>query len=548
MSHYDLKPWLMLYPEGQSQSIAPEFTNLLSIFLAAVRRAGQKTAIKYFDGAITYNELDRLSGILATDLLRRDVEPGDRIALLLQNTPHFVIGVLAAWKIGAIATPVNPMNRERELAILFGDCAPKVIICHPGQCGLVSAVLQGNPALGETSVITASAHRFQTREDRRVLADEAAVCADLDSLGSSTAVELLSSLPVEADIAFLVYTSGTTGVPKGAMITHANAAFNAQVYRDWMGVEEGGGVLGLAPLFHVTGLIGHIAAAFMAAAPLVLTFRFEPNVMLDSATEHRPQFVIGAITAFIALMNAPSARREQLSSLTSVYSGGAAIPPAVVEEFRKTFGLYIHNGYGLTETTSPSHAVPRGIEAPVDPVSGALAIGVPVFDTSVRIEDEAGRPAPVGEYGEIVTKGPMVIPGYWNKPVATSETINNGWLHTGDIGFMDEAGWFYLVDRKKDMINASGFKVWPREIEDVLYTHPAIREAAVVGVHDPYRGETVKAVVSLKPGFSLEADELIEFSKKLMAAYKYPRLVEIIDELPKTPTGKILRRELRQSL
>jgi long-chain acyl-CoA synthetase len=189
--------------------------------------------------------------------------------------------------------------------------------------------------------------------------------------------------------------------------------------------------------------------------------------------------------------------------------------------------------------------VPFGARAPVDPVSGALSIGVPVFNTVARVQRDDGSPAPIGEYGEIVTKGPMVVPGYWNKPKETAEAITDGWLHTGDIGFMDAAGWFYLVDRKKDMISAAGFKVWPREVEDVLYTHPAIREAAVVGVHDAYRGETVKAVISLKPGEEITAAELIEFCKARMAAYKYPRIVEIIGDLPKTATGKILRRELR---
>ena len=380
-------------------------------------------------------------------------------------------------------------------------------------------------------------------------ASEPAPAASAIDLASILADEVLRAWPPEpltgSDVALLVYTSGTTGLPKGAMITHANAAFNAQAYRDWVGLPEGAGVLGLAPLFHVTGLIAHVATAFVLAGPLTLSYRFEPRVMLESIAEHRPIFTIGAITAFIAMMNAPGARREQMASFEKVYSGGAAIPPSVVDEFEARFGIYIHNGYGLTETTSPSHAVPFGRRAPVDPVSGALAIGAPWFDTVVRVELEDGSAATVGEYGEIVTRGPQVVPGYWNKPKETAEAIRDGWLRTGDIGFMDAEGWFYLVDRKKDMINAAGFKVWPREVEDVLYTHPAIREAAVVGVQDPYRGETVKAVISVKPGQSVTEMELVEFCKARMAAYKYPRVIEIIEDLPKTATGKILRRELR---
>src|SRR5690606_5669556 len=234
-----------------------------------------------------------------------------------------------------------------------------------------------------------------------------------------------------------------------------------------------------------------------------------------------------------------------LASLTKVYSGGAPIPPSTVRAFQDMFGHYIYNVYGLTETTSPSHAVPVGADAPVDPTSGALSVGVPVFDTVVRVVGDDGRDLPPGEVGELVTSGPQVVPGYWNKPEETAKALPGGALHTGDVGYMDADGWFYLVDRKKDQINAGGYKVWPREVEDVLYEHDAVREAAVVGVPDDYRGETVKAFVSLRPGRSADPDELIAFCKERMAAYKYPRQIEVRDELPKTVTGKLLRSELR---
>jgi long-chain acyl-CoA synthetase len=550
VSAYDNKPWLQLYGEGRPRSITPEHEDLLAIFRAAVARASAATALHYFDGRLSFGELDQLSDRLATWLAGHGVGAGDRIAIVLQNTPGFVISALAAWKRGAIPVPINPMNRERELGLLCGDSQPKVVICHPDQQAVIASVLAADPALAAARVLTSAARAFQSRQDARALPKSepgpTAGALDLAEILSDASLEPPPPAPLQgSDIAFLVYTSGTTGLPKGAMITHANAAFNAQVYRDWIGLKEGGGVLALAPLFHVTGLIGHIAAAFVTASPLVLSYRFEPQVMLDALAEHRPQFTIGAITAFIAVMNAPGASLDHFASLERVYSGGAPIPPSVVEAFEGRFGIYIHNGYGLTETTSPSHVVPFGARAPVDPVSGALSIGIPVFNTIARVELEDGSPAPPGEYGEIVTKGPMVVPGYWNKPNETAEAITDGWLHTGDIGFMDQAGWFYLVDRKKDMINAAGFKVWPREVEDVIYTHPAIREAAVVGVQDAYRGETVKAVISLKPGQAVTAAELVEFCKARMAAYKYPRLVEIVDDLPKTATGKILRRELR---
>lgn len=241
----------------------------------------------------------------------------------------------------------------------------------------------------------------------------------------------------------------------------------------------------------------------------------------------------------------PEVTRDHFASFRTMSSGGAPLPPALVEKFRTGFGPYVHNGYGLTECTAPCASVPPGREAPVDKVSGTLAVGVPGPDTVVRIIGEDGRDLPFGEPGEIAVRGPQVVPGYWRRPDATAEGFPDGELRTGDIGFMDRDGWLYVVDRKKDMINASGFKVWPREVEDVLYGHPAVREAAVVGVPDAYRGESVKAYVSLRPGASAEPAELAAYCEERLAAYKYPRTVEILAELPKTTSGKILRRELR---
>jgi long-chain acyl-CoA synthetase len=542
-------PWTALYSQGHGARIEVEHANALSLFRAAVRRAPQGFALLYFDARLSYAEVDHLSDALAAGLLARGLRPGDRVALFLQNVPQFVIGLVAAWKAGAIAVSINPMNRERELGLLLADSRPAAVICHEsGYAEVLSRVLPEHPV---ATVITTSELEFQTRQDARLFAavrrNPPVTAIDFMTLidrhrgESPPAVEFRPQ-----DTAMLVYTSGTTGLPKGAMNTHGNVAFTAQVYRDWIRLSEGAGVLGIAPLFHITGLIGHIALAFLLAAPLTLAYRFEPGVMLDAIAEHRPAFTIGAITALIALMNHPAATRESLASLKAIYSGGAPIAPAVVEQFEQKFGLYIRNAYGLTETTSPSTLTPVERRGPVDPDFGALSVGVPVFNTRIRIVDvETGAPALPGQSGEIVIHGPQVVAGYWDKPKESADAIREGWLHTGDIGVVDEAGWFFLVDRKKDMINAAGYKVWPREVEDVLYTHPAVREAAVVGVPDAYRGENVKAVVSVKPGMSATAEEIVEFCKARMAAYKYPRIVEFLPELPKTVTGKILRRELR---
>jgi long-chain acyl-CoA synthetase len=403
-------------------------------------------------------------------------------------------------------------------------------------------------------VLTTSELDFQTRGDQRLFAGLERQRFE----GTTDLLELIEQHrgetppPVEFepdDVAFLTYTSGTTGVPKGAMNTHRNVVFTAQVYRDWMRQTDhpDPSVLGIAPLFHITGLIGHIALSLLTPMPLVLAYRFEPQVVLDAMREHRPSFTIGAITAFTALLNAPGFSKDDFSSFEVVYSGGAAISPSAEQGFREATGKQVHNAYGLTETTSPMTVTPLNTPSPVDPTSGALSVGVPAPSTIVRIQGDDGQDLPLGEIGEIVADGPQVVAGYWGKPEETAANLPGGALRSGDVGFMSPEGWVFIVDRKKDMINASGYKVWPREVEDVLAEHPAVRESAVVGVPDEYRGETVKAYVSLRPGASATPEELIAHCKERMAAYKYPRMVELIDELPKTVTGKILRRELRDA-
>ncbi|MDI2028246.1 AMP-binding protein [Saccharopolyspora sp. TS4A08] len=548
MSVYDDKPWLARYAAGQPAEIAVEHDNAVDMFAASVARDPDGEIIRYFDGRITLRELDELSDAFAAGLVDAGFAAGERVAIYAQNVPQFVIAQLGTWKAGGIAVSVNPMNRERELEVILRDSGASVLVCLQG---LHRDVADGVVANTEVrTVITTSELEYQTRGDQRVFGGvERVSCA-----GTVDMAEMIErhrgSVPPQVsigpdDVALLTYTSGTTGPPKGAMATHRNVVFNAQTYRDWVGIGSGDVILGVAPLFHITGLIGHVALSLLVGAPLVLMYRLDPDVTLETVREEGATFTVGSITVFIALMNSPGAEKEALASLTKVYSGGAPIPPSTVKAFQDTFGHYIHNIYGLTETTSPSHGVPFGVDAPVDPASGALSVGVPVYNTVVRVVGEDGEELPPGEVGELVTSGPQVVSGYWNKPEETVRAMGGGRFRTGDVGYMDEAGWFYIVDRKKDQINAGGYKIWPREVEDVLYEHDSVREAAVVGVADEYRGETVKAFVSLRPGAGADAEELIAFCKQRMAAYKYPRQVEILDELPKTVTGKLLRRELR---
>ncbi|HEY7261340.1 MAG TPA: AMP-binding protein [Trebonia sp.] len=548
-STYRDRPWLRLYEAGKPADITPEHSDAVSMWRSGLARGGDRPFLYYFDAPVTAATVEAESDALAAAFAARGLGRGDRIALYLQNMPQFVVGLLAAWKLGGIAVPVNPMLKERELNYILSDCGARAIIGLQDLWNSVASRAVEGTAV-ETVITTSPLDYLGGQQVPPVLAGHG-------RLATSGAVDLAELLrehrgarpaPVQlepSDVALLTYTSGTTGEPKGAMNTHGNVTFNATAYRNWMSLTPVDVVLAGAPLFHITGLIGHIAVAMLVPMPMVLGYRFEPATINRLAERHRCTFTVMAITAFTAMANDPTITECDLSSLTKAYSGGAPIAPSIVERFEREVGPYIHNIYGLTETTSPSHAVPFGRRAPVDVASGALSVGVPVFNTVARIVDDDGNDLPSGEIGEIVTSGPMVVSGYWNRPDATERSLPGGELRTGDVGFMDADGWFYLVDRKKDMIVASGYKVWPREVEDTLLRHPAVREAAVVGVPDEYRGETVWAYVSLRPGAEATPEELVGFCREELAAYKYPRRIEVLPDLPKTPTGKLLRRELR---
>jgi long-chain acyl-CoA synthetase len=543
---YARKPWLSLYPPGIAPTQTREHQDMLSLYRSALADRGA-TAIVYFDGEITYGELDDMSDALAAWLLAGGVKAGDRVTVILQNTPHFVIALVAAWKIGAIPVPANPMYRRDELAKLFGDCEPAVVVAHYDQA---QTALDGLEKAGrEAHVLSVDPHDFQSREEPRVLPPRLATperTTDfLVAVRTHAGQHPPARTPASDDLGLLLYTSGTTGQPKGAMLRHSGMAFTSQIFRDWAPVPQGSIVLGIAPLFHITGIIAHIGVAFCARASLVLHYRFEPSLVLDIIRERRPTFTGGAITAFNALMNAPGVSVEDFASFDGLMSGGAPIAPALADAVEAKLGQTVFPAYGMTETTSPTHIGPKQHRPPVDPTSGAMAVGIPIQDTEAMIVGDDGQPVPVGEVGEVWMRGPQIMAGYWNKPEQTAEALVDGWMRSGDVGFMDEAGWFYLVDRKKDMISASGFKVWPREVEDVLVAHPAVREAAVVGEPDAYRGETVKAFISFKPGATASFEELDAHCRERLASYKAPRRIEVMDELPKTLTGKIQRVELR---
>jgi long-chain acyl-CoA synthetase len=518
MGAYARKVWLAHY-ETPTEIPVPS-SSVIGAFEDTVRRIPEAPALRYFDRTISFRRLEELAARFAALLAALGIQKGDRVALSLQNDPSFAIAQLGVWKRGGVVVPLNPMFKEKELRLHLQDSGARVWVC-------LDSLWRGLPV---EHVVTTS------RED-----------VEMVRLLEPCGPEARARIPVRPeDIAYLVYTSGTTGSPKGAVILHQNVLFNAEVYRHWFEVGPEDAILGMAPLFHITGLVAQLALAFVAGVPLILFHRFDAVQALALSRKWQATISVAAITAYIALLNA---NHETATFVSKCYSGGAPVPPKVTEQFEKRFGTYIHNIYGLTESSSPSHAVPLGARAPTDPKSGALSIGIPVLNCEAKIVDLADpdREAPVGEAGELALRGPMMFAGYWNKPEATASAFRDGFFLTGDVAVMDEKGWFYLVDRKKDMIVASGFKIWPREVEDTLYEHPSVREAAVVGVPDAYRGETVKAFVALKENFQglVDAEQLIAFCRDRIAAYKCPRQVEFVPEIPKTATGKFLRRALR---
>ncbi len=552
-SIYESKPWLERYADYVPKELPLPTKSMVDLFEESAERAPDRDAVRYFDESISYGELNDLADSFATLLASQGVEKGDRVAIYTQNNPQFLLAQYGAWKRGAIVLPVNPMLKQKELDYHLNDSGAKVLVCLESLYESVAQEVVPDTAVEH--VLTTSELDFLPEG----AAENTAAPKGAERLRPEDAEDLLEALRETEpdrgaresvspeDTAYLVYTSGTTGQPKGTMETHSNVAFNSEVYRTWMQIGDEDSVFGAAPLFHITGLVGHVGLAGLAGIPLVLSHRFDPEEALRLIEKWRPTMTIASITAFMAMMNTPGSEDSDLSSLVKCYSGGAPIPPSVAEQFEEKFGIYIHNAYGLTESNSPTHFVPWGTHAPVDEESGALSVGVPVPNCEARLVDveDPSEEVPVGESGEFAAKGPMIFAGYWNKPEETEGAFHDGYFLTGDVAVMGEDGWFYIVDRKKDMINVSGYKVWPREVEDTLYEHPQVMEAAAVGVPDEYRGETVHAFVALKKGDGATEEELIAFCKERMADYKYPRKIELLDELPKTATGKFLRRELR---
>lgn len=550
--HYETKPWLKHYSIPETSELELVHPSTLATFRHSAAQSPDAPCLIFFDAVYSYSQVDELSDALAVAMDERSVKLGDRVALMMQNVPQFVLAQLAIWKIGGIYVPLSPMFKQTEIAYHLEDSGAEVLFIEERLYR--DEVEPIRESLKLRCVVTISDMDMLSPEHQppvwlrgieRYRAPDTDDMVMLMDRYASLSPPLYE--PKGSDIAILSYTSGTTGRPKGAMNTHRNIAYNAEVWSVWAEIGEHDVIAGIAPLFHITGPPGITGVAFARGRPVVLTHRFDAQTVLESLERHKCTFALASITVFLALMESPRITECDLSSFSKVFSGGAPVPSATVARWQHIAGSYIHNCYGLTETNSPTIMVPLNSSAPVDPDSGALAIGVPTPGTTVRVVDPDSKADVMpGATGEFWIRGPGVVPGYWERPDSTAEAMEDDYFRTGDIGIMDADGWFYAIDRSKDMIIASGFKVWPREVEDGLYLHAAVREAAVIGIPDSYRGETVKAFVSLRHGQNVTEGELIEFCRKRMAAYKYPRSIVILDELPKTASGKFLRRELRE--
>jgi long-chain acyl-CoA synthetase len=505
----------------------------LELFDRVIAARGPRPLIHARRGSLSADDVDAQAGAIAAALVDAGVARGDRVGLYLQNDPEYVIALLAVWRVGAIAVACSPMLRERELTHHLADSGAVALICLDELYRAVAG--RAVAGLGLRLVLTA----------------QGAGTAPADTLAFEAALRVHDGAvpapapPAPGDVAVLTYTSGTTGPAKAAMNSHANIAYAAAAYQEGLAVTADDVILGIAPLYHVTGLTAHVGLALATGAALVLDHRFDAARTARLIEHHRATVTVAAITAYSALANEPQTHAFDLSSLRRPYSGGAPIAPAQVDSLQERLGIAIRPVYGLTETTGPTHLAPVDGPLRVDAASGALSVGPALPGTTVRIVDEQGETVAAGDVGEVAVRGPQVVAGYWCQPEETRLALPDGELRTGDVGRVDEDGWLYLIDRRKDMIVASGFKVWPREVEDVLHEHADVHEAAVIGAPDAYRGETVWAFVVARAGRQPTPQELIDHCRERLAAYKVPRRVELLDALPRTASGKVLRRALR---
>ncbi|MFB4165832.1 long-chain-fatty-acid--CoA ligase [Alteribacillus sp. JSM 102045] len=547
------KVWLAHYPKEIPPTMEYEERSLQSYLKEAAETQPDKKALHFMGKNMTYKEVHEKADRLAYQLQQIGVEKGDRVAIMLANTPQSVICYYGALMAGAVVVQTNPLYVEREIQHQMNDSGAKVMICLDLLFPRVEKV-RSDTSLEHVIVTSIKdylpfpknlIYPFIQKKNTGIKAslvynENTHPLKELLTKGNGKVSEI--TVNPKEDLALLQYTGGTTGPAKGVMLTHYNLVANTLQSRTWMYKMKKGEetILAVLPFFHVYGMTVVMNIAIMYRSKMVILPKFEPVQVLKAIQKHKVSLFPGAPTMYVGLINEPSISNYDLSSIEACLSGSAPLPLEVQERFEKLTKGKLVEGYGLTETS------PVAISNPIWGKRKSGSIGVPWPDTDAAIlSAETGEIADVGEIGEIMLKGPQVMKGYWNRPEETAAVFNDDdWFLTGDMGYMDDDGYFYIVDRKKDMIIAGGFNIYPREIEEVLYEHEAVQEAAVIGVPDPYRGETVKAFIVLKSGKNVTKDDLEKYCRTHLAAYKVPRLFEFRKDLPKTMVGKILRRVL----
>ncbi|WHZ10701.1 MAG: Long-chain-fatty-acid--CoA ligase [Burkholderiaceae bacterium] len=552
------------WPRRLPRQLTPPANSLWQNLVVSALRYPDKAALVFFDQTISYAELLQKTERLAACLHGLGVKKGDRVVLCMQNCPQLVIAHFAILRANAVVVPVNPMNRAEELKHYITDPDAKVAITTADLAAELAQANDALPAAEQLQYLIVT--HFTDAFDPRTAGDNGPPAAWVDWLTARHALPALANGDVivweqalatnaeppphsvgPRDLALLPYTSGTTGLPKGCMHTHASIMHNAVASSLWGNGSPEAITLAVVPMFHITGMVSVMHASLYGAATLVLMPRWDRDLAGRLISHWRVTNWTNIPTMVIDLLASPNFEHYDLSSLNLIGGGGAAMPQAVAQRLQEQFGLRYAEGYGLTETAAPSHSNPP--DAPKQ-----QCLGIPFISTDARVVDpDTLQEVAQGEQGEIVVHGPEVFQGYWKRPDATAavffELDGKQFFRTGDLGRVDEDGYFFLTDRLKRMINASGFKVWPAEVEALMFRHPAIQEACIISAKDSYRGETVKAVIVLRPAFKdkVSEQEIIAWCREHMAVYKIPRQVQFVDALPKSGSGKVMWRTLQEA-
>ncbi|MCC6619285.1 MAG: long-chain fatty acid--CoA ligase [Chloroflexi bacterium] len=552
------RPWLAHYEAGVPHDVEVPDVSVDTLLRRAAERTPNETALIFFGAKTSYAELDRSVDRFAHQLRAMGVAKGDRVSLHLPTSPAFVISFMGAMRAGAIVVPMNPLYVEREVGELLTQTSPKVTVSMDLLLPRLERVRSEGHGTPGRYVLTGIQDSLPIpirwlyplkakREGRWNPVAHTETTPNLFRLLHEAPASRFESAAAPDDPALLQPTGGTTGLPKCATLTHRNLVANATQVAAWFprvgGDDEQVRILCPLPLFHIYGLTVDMNFAMLVSGALILVPRFDPEMVLKAIPKYRPQLFPGAPIMYQTLAHHPEVSRYDLSSIDACISGAAPLPPDVQRDFEQVTGGRVVEGYGLTEASPVTHC---------NPVHGERrngTIGLPFPSTDARVVDpETGAAMPVGEVGELVVRGPQVMSGYWEQPDETAVTIRDGWLHTGDMAQMSDDGFFTIVDRAKDLVIVGGLNVYPREVEEVLMSHPAVRDAAVIGVPEERHGELPYAFVVLAPGAVATADELIAHCRANLARYKVPSGVEFRDELPKTMIGKVLRKDLRAEM